>query len=75
MQTSPDYHVHPLNWDLNTFDGPQFMQWGSFSSDVTAKMKEVIASNDDVTTAWNNYVKEMLPKMQPVIDELNAKLK
>jgi putative aldouronate transport system substrate-binding protein len=75
MQTSPDYHVHPLNWDLNTFDGPQFMQWGSFSSDVTAKMKEIIASNDDVTTAWNNYVKEMLPKMQPVIDELNAKLK
>lgn len=75
MQTSPDYHVHPLNWELNTFDGPQYSQWGSFSSDVTAKIKEVIASQDDVVTAWDAFLKEMLPKMQAVIDELNSKLK
>lgn len=75
MQTSPYYKVHPLNWDLHTFDGEQFMQWGSFSSEVNAKIKEVIASNEDVETAWNKFLQEMLPKMQPVIDELNSKLK
>jgi putative aldouronate transport system substrate-binding protein len=75
MQTSPDYHVHPLNWDLNTFGGSQYAQYGSFSSDITAKTKEIMAGKDDVAAAWNAYVQEMKPKFQPVIDELNANLK
>jgi len=75
MQTSSDYKVHPLNWELNTFDGEMFMQYGAFNSDVTAKIKEILASNEDVETAWNAFLEEILPKMQPVIDELNANLK
>lgn len=75
MQTSSDYKVHPLNWELNTFNGEMFMQYGAFNSDVTAKVKEILASNEDVETAWNAFLEEILPKMQPVIDELNANLK
>ncbi len=51
------------------------MQYGAFNSDVTAKIKEILASNEDVETAWNAFLEEILPKMQPVIDELNANLK
>jgi putative aldouronate transport system substrate-binding protein len=75
MQTSPNYKVHPLNWELNTFNGTEFSQWGSYNSDMTAKIKEIIASDDDVEEAWNAFLEEMLPKMQPVIDELNSQLK
>jgi putative aldouronate transport system substrate-binding protein len=75
MQTSADYHVHPLNWDLNTFGGEQFAKYGSFSSDTTAKIKEVMAAKDDVATMWAAFLKEIMPKFQPVMDELDKGLK
>lgn len=75
MQTSADYHVHPLNWELNTFGGKNFAQYGSFSSDTTTKIKEILAATDDPATMWKAFLDEVLPKMQPVIDELNAGLK
>lgn len=75
MQTSPDYHVHPLNWELQTFDGPQYSLYGAFNSDVTAKITEIIAGGGDVDAQWDAFLAEMEPKWQPIADELNAALK
>ncbi len=72
---TPDYHVHPLNWELNTFGGKAFAQYGSFSSDTTTKIKEILAASDDPATMWQAFLDETVPKMKPVIDELNAGLK
>lgn len=75
MQTSPDYHVHPMNWELQTFDGPQYSLYGAFNSDVTAKITEIIAGGGDVDAQWDAFLAEMEPKWQPIAEELNAALK
>jgi putative aldouronate transport system substrate-binding protein len=75
MKSSPDYHVHPLNWALGTFDGPNYVKIGTFANDTTNKVKEILASTDDVEMMWAEYLADIMPKMQPVIDELNANMK
>lgn len=75
MKTSPDYHVHPLNWTVQTFGGEKFSLYGAFDSDVKAKTIEIIAGGGDVDAQWDAFLAEMQPKWQPVADELNAALK
>lgn len=74
IQTSPDYHVHPINWEQVTFGGEQYAMYGSFSSDVTAKITEIIAAGGDVDAQWDAFLAEMEPKWKPVAEELNAQL-
>ena len=47
--------------------------YGSFSSDVTAKITEIIIGGD-VDAQWDAFLAEMEPKWQPVAEELNAAL-
>ena len=75
MKTSPDYHVQGLNWDLLTFDGPQYSLYGAFDSDVNAKLVEIIAGTGDVDAEWDAFLAEMQPKWQPIADELNSTFK
>lgn len=74
IQTSPDYHVHKLNWDVQTFGGSQFSLYGAFDSDVRAKITEIIVGGGDVDAQWDAFLAEMEPKWQPVAEELNAAL-
>lgn len=74
MRNSPDFHVHTLNWDVQTFGGEQFALYGGFGSDVSAKQVEIIAAGGDVDAAWDAFLDEMEPKWRPVADELNAGL-
>ena len=48
--------------------------YGSFSSDVTAKITEIIAAGGDVDAQWDAFLAEMEPKWKPVAEELNAQL-
>ena len=75
MKTSPDYHVHPMNWTVQTFGGEQYSLYGAFDSDVKAKVIEIIAGGGDVDAQWDAFLAEMEPKWQPVAAELNASLK
>ena len=75
MQNSPDYHVNPLNWELNTFNGEQYSQYGAFSSEVGDFVKRVLAATDDVDKMVDEWLPEMEPRWRPVADELNANLK
>ncbi|MDR2650312.1 MAG: hypothetical protein LBB94_11445 [Clostridiales bacterium] len=75
IQTSPDYFVRPLNWDLNTFNGEQFSQYGSFSSERDEFIKTVLASSDDVDSMLDQWLGEMAPKWGPVAAELDEQLK
>ncbi len=75
IKTSPDYHVHPLNWAVQTFGGEQFSLYGAFDSDVKAKITEIIAGGGDVDAQWDAFLVEMEPKWRPVADELTEQLK
>ena len=72
MATSPDYYLSPLNWQIETFGGPQFSQFGSFGSETTEFIKTVYASSDDIDSMIDSWLAEMAPKWQPVADELTA---
>ncbi|MDD2580034.1 MAG: extracellular solute-binding protein [Eubacteriales bacterium] len=74
MQTSSDYHVNEVNWPLAVFGGEQYSTYGAFSSEVTNKIKEIMAASEDVDTLLDAYLAEMEPKWRPVADELNAQL-
>jgi putative aldouronate transport system substrate-binding protein len=75
IQTSPDYWVNPLDWNLNTFGGELFSQYGGFGTDAGDFAKRVLASTDDVDKMIDAWLVEMEPRWRPVADELNANLK
>lgn len=59
---------------MQTFGGPQFSLYGTFDSDVRAKITEIIVGGGDVDAQWDAFLAEMEPKWQPVAEELNAAL-
>jgi hypothetical protein len=75
MQSSPDYWVNPLNWELSTFNGELYSTYSAFGSDVGDFAKRVLASSDDVDKMLDDFLAEMEPRWRPVADELNAGLK
>ena len=75
IQTSADYHVNPLNWELNTFGGEQFSQYGGFGSESGDFVKTVLAASEDVDTMIDAWLVEMEPRWRPVADELDASFK
>lgn len=72
MKTSPNYRYHELEWEIRTFNGPNFKKFGSYDSDVINKVKELCGNSEDVDAAWDKLIEEYMPKVQPVIDEFAA---
>ena len=42
IQTSPNYKVHPLDWEVQTFGGELYSLYGAFDSDVKSKVTELV---------------------------------
>lgn len=74
IQTSPNYKVHPLDWEVQTFGGELYSLYGAFDSDVKSKVTELVVGGGDVDAQWDAFLAEMEPKWQPVAEELNAAL-
>lgn len=72
--TNPNHKIHPMNWAVRSFDGENYMKYGNFNSDSQDRIKAICGSNEDPAKAWDAFIAEYLPKVQPVLDELNAKL-
>lgn len=69
------FRIHPMNWQVMTFSGENYLKYGNYSSDVNDKIKALCGFEGDVGAEWDAFVAEYLKKVQPVIDELNAGLK
>ena len=74
IQTSPNYKVHPLDCEVQTFGGELYSLYGAFDSDVKSKVTELVVGGGDVDAQWDAFLAEMEPKWQPVAEELNAAL-
>jgi putative aldouronate transport system substrate-binding protein len=72
---NPNLKLHKMNWAVRSFDGENYKQFGNYNSDVQARILALCGSTEDVGVAWDAFVAEYLPKVQPVLDELNAGLK
>lgn len=72
---NPNFRIHKMNWAIRTFDGKNFKKVGNYSQDVKDRILLLCGNKEDVGKAWDDFVKEYLPKVKPVLDELNASLK
>lgn len=49
-------------------------KYGTFGLDTSAEQKRIVASSKDVEGDFKAWVDSMMPKVQPVLDEINAEL-
>jgi hypothetical protein len=57
------------------FSGENFNKYGNFANEVFEKIVEIVYGDtayNQIDDAWNAYVKTMMPRVQSVLDELNA---
>lgn len=69
-----DAYIIPLDYQLDFTTTPALEKNGNFRTESEDKIKDLVVSSKDIETDWNEYVKSMEPKVQPVLDELNAAL-
>jgi hypothetical protein len=75
LTNSPDYKVvRKWAWELYTFDGPLYSQFGDFRSQEIEFVRQVIAGSEDVDAAIDRWLREMEPRWRPVAEELNKNL-
>ncbi|WP_274652107.1 ABC transporter substrate-binding protein [Paenibacillus humicola] len=60
-----------VDWDLYTYDSPA-MRRAQFDYDT--EYANLVTMPGDIEANWQNWVKSKMPLIQPVLDELNAKL-
>jgi putative aldouronate transport system substrate-binding protein len=75
MTDSPNFRIHQMNWDVATFRGPNFLQYGNYRSDATDKVKALCGFEGDVGAEWDAFVAEYLQKVAPVVAEFNEAFK
>ena len=71
-----NFKVKPVNYDMAFFSAPEKDKYGNFGMDAKTKLSEIIANpNADPAAEWEAWVESMMPRVQPVLDELNEGLK
>lgn len=69
-----DVTVLPLNVDLNYFNAENYNKVGNMEREIYQEVAKIMMSKD-VEADWNAWVTAQMPKIQPVLDELNTQLK
>lgn len=72
---SNDVGVKGFDYDVSFMSAPNKDKYGTYGADVKAKMIELLQSSKDIGKDWDDFVASMLPKVQPVLDEINAAVK
>lgn len=71
-----NFKVKPVNYDMAFFSAPEKDKYGNFGMDAKTKLSEIIANpNADPAAEWEAWVESMMPRVQPILDELNEGLK
>ena len=67
--------IKKVDYAMSTFSGENKDKYGTFGSDAKEKMIQILADpNCDPAAEWDKFVADMMPRVQPVLDELNAGL-
>lgn len=71
----PDVEVIKLMPDLDYYSSPLKDGLGQKVKQISDVIKEIMLSKGDVAKEWTDWVNSELPDIQPVLEELNKKLK
>lgn len=72
--TQSDIKRVPLDQKLAYFSAPTYDKVGNMEKEIYQEIAKLMTSKN-VESDWNTWVKDQMPKIQPVLDEINAKLK
>jgi len=64
--------IKTFDYDTSFFSAPKKDQYGTFGIEVKNKLIELLVSSEDIGADWDAYVESMMPKVQPILDEINA---
>lgn len=66
------YEMRALDYKLNFLSTPQKDLYGDFNGEVVPKIAELISTSKDIGADWDAYIASIIPRVQPVLDEINA---
>ena len=72
--TQPDIKKIPLDQKLGYFTAPLYDKTGNMEKEIYQEIAKLMTSKN-VEGDWNAWVKEQMPRIQPVLDEINATIK
>ena len=70
--------IKPLDYKVSFFSAPNKDKFGTFGSDCKAKLTEFLQASKteaEMGANWDAWVTSMMPKVQPVLDEINNGVK
>lgn len=67
--------MKPVDYNMAVFQGAEKSKYGTFGADAKEAMTIILANpNCDPAAEWDKFVESMMPRVQPVLDELNTGL-
>lgn len=67
--------IKPFDYAVSFLSAPNKDKYGTYGADVKAKLIELLQNSKNIDADWDAFVASMLPKVQPVLDEINAAVK
>ena len=65
--------IKPVDYQMAVFQGPEKSKYGTFGADAKEAMTIILANpNCDPAAEWDKFIETMMPRVQPVLDELNS---
>jgi hypothetical protein len=66
------FHVARVHSLGMYFDGASYLQYGDFKADMDAQIVNIVSSSTNPGADWDAWIETMKPKLQLVLDELEA---
>jgi putative aldouronate transport system substrate-binding protein len=67
--------IKPFDYNVSFFSAPNKDKYGTYGADVKSKLIELLQSSSDIGADWDAFVQSMMPKVQPILDEINNGVK
>jgi len=71
-QTEDNTTLKHIDYKYDYFSAPNKDKYGTFKADKDEAVKKIVVSSKNVEKDWNAWLDSMKPKVQKVLDELNA---
>lgn len=67
-------NVISINYKLDFLNTPQKSKFGTYWQETGDQITKLIVSSNNIEADWKAWVDSMMPKVQPILDEINGEL-